>query len=185
MNTDNLNEALNWNHLNYFNSANIPEIVMFGKPWGLQKARQISTLETFNKQVNGPLVNIIIFLFIKLEKRRCTWSYEVAFRSFLPVQVISLGSCALRSMMQPLFTCLSFLGITFRNHLWALGGISCISKTISGRNFKVQWQHHGQHREPPLRKNVFLVLVVLWWEQLANFEPKFSTGQTYAGKLRI
>lgn len=106
---------------------------MFGKPWGLQKARQISTLETFNKQVNGPLVNIIIFLFIKLEKRRCTWSYEVAFRSFLPIQVISLGSSALRSMIQPLFTCLSFLGITFRNHLWALGGISHISKTISGK----------------------------------------------------
>lgn len=37
MNTDNLNEALNWNNLNYFNSANIPEIVMFGKPWGSKK----------------------------------------------------------------------------------------------------------------------------------------------------
>lgn len=108
---------------------------MFGKPWELQKARQISTLETFNKQVNGPLVNIIIFLFIKLEKRRCTWSYEVAFRSFLPIQVISLGSSALRSMIQPLFTCLSFLGVTFTNHLWALGGISHISKTMSGKKF--------------------------------------------------
>ena len=135
MNTDNLNEALNWNNLNYVNSANIPGNCYVWQALGTPKNK--TNFHPRNIQQAGKWATCQYYnsLFIKLEKRRCTWNYEVAFRSFLPIHVISLGSSALRSMIQPLFTCLSFLGITFRNHIWALGGITRISKTISGKKF--------------------------------------------------
>lgn len=110
MNTDNLNEALNWNNLNYFNSANIPGNCYVWQALGTPKSK--TNFHPRNIQQAGKWATCQYYnsLFIKLEKRRCTWNYEVAFRSFLPIHVISLGSSALRSMIQPLFTCLSFLG---------------------------------------------------------------------------
>lgn len=159
---------------------------MFGKIWGLQKkARQTSTLVILNKQVNGPLVNIIIFLFIKLEKRRYTWIMRLHSGLSCPSKWSPWEAVLLDQWYSHcLHVCLS-LGLPSETtyELWEESVV--FQRQFQERNFKeVQWQHHWQHREPPLRKNVFLVLVVLLWEQLANFEPKFSTGQPYAGKVR-
>ena len=70
-----------------------------------------------NKLVNKPLVNILIFLFIKLVKNEIYVKLCDNIHVFIALPMVILESCALGSMMWPLLTYLTFFEITFRNHV--------------------------------------------------------------------